>query len=932
MVPMQRTWKSGVMTMIGINQEDKTMKYSFRFLGLIAAASIVFFSCEKETALDVKEEVPETTDPATEENTTPEENTEFDPSEYLLSFGASFENDAQTKVDINIGTGELTLKTGDKALAYNGTDSAVYVYDSEESSFKAEGTPIAFGVGVQVFYPASEFRVSGSDPDLDVIFTMPGAITDVADLGAKNPLAGKIAGTAGNWSVTFKAVGSILQVGVTGDRELNSLTLSNTALDLGEGAEFTIGWNEENPTMATAGTSNLSMTITGLEQALSGTASTYYFLLPAGIAYEGLTVTAGLATADQGGLNTFDIVRGSGNVARNKVMQMSFYAGLFSGGDGLTEATAYVIANARDYKHISTYCADGYGTLTAADFLGAFYKQTANINFKSADLSDYMIGGASTPFTGTYNGKPESTQYTLSNFTISGTPSGNEGVAPIKAVDGAVLKNISISGASVTGGKFTAGLVGYAKGDGLTIQNCSIEGSTIADTGHDYGVGGLIGGLYGGTVTGCSGTDLTISTTASGKRYFGGLISYINGTVTVSGCELNGTTTITNAYLSGGIVGQINNANVTVTDCHNHSNITASSCNYIGGILGYATTGTVSHCSNDGEINGANSVAGIIGQFNGTEANVTDCVNTGDITASSNYAGGVVAYIKGGNISNCRSDATVVATGTAAGGLIGGIEGNLGIKVQSCFAKGNVKGTSQVGGFVGNMQADAAYIVNSLAASNVVATGKEGNQAAGGFVGYLKNATNGKNAWIGNCAVYDVIVKAPNQTSNTNPVRVGGFVGVHNKTTTSANSKIQNCYYQGTAERLGYKGGDDFITNPETTGGGYHGGIAGYSAAALLDCYSTPKVKANGSGGTYTNNTTLTQEFIYGNTNSNPAITTSTSVDISANTTTLGGVLSAVDATFSGMVFSDWDSYEEGGKYYYYPASLTSLGEDFYKK
>ena len=161
---------------------------------------------------------------------------------------------------------------------------------------------------------------------------------------------------------------------------------------------------------------------------------------------------------------------------------------------------------------------------------------------------------------------------------------------------------------------------------------------------------------------------------------------------------------------------------------------------------------------------------------------------------------------------------------------------------------------------------------------------------------------------------------------------MGGFVGVHNKTTTTTNSTIQNCYYQGTAERLGYGGGDDFTTNPTTINGGYHGGIAGYSNSVLIDCYSTPKVKANGSGGTYTNNTTLTQEFIYGNTNSNPAITTSTSVEIAVNTVTLGGVLSAVDATFSGMDFSDWDSYEEGGKYYYYPASLTGLGEAFYKK
>ena len=902
------------------------MRYTFRILALIAAASMFFFSCQKETATGVEENVPGTTGPATQEETNPGENPQFDPEEYLLSFGAGIESGAYTRVGISIGSSaaDLALEEGDEALAYNGSESAVYVYDGEKFNIKEGETPVSFSAGCQIFYPAAEFGVS----DGNVIFTMPSAVEDLANLGAKNPLAGKVTGSTGEWSVTFKAVGSILQVGVTGARTLNSLTLSNTAFDLGGGAEFTIGWDdEENPTMATTGTENTSIAITGLSQALGGDAVTYYFLLPAGVAYEGLKVTADLDSADQGGLTTYEVVRDNVSVARNKVMKIFFYAGLFSGGAG-TQDEPYLVANASDYKRIGTYCADGYGSLDAAHFLGAFYKQTANIDFNGADLSAYMIGGASTPFTGTFDGDSR----ILSNFTISGAPSGNEGVAPIKAVDGAVLKNISISSANVSGGKFTAGLVGYAKGDGLAIQNCSIASSTISDTGHDYGVGGLIGGLYGGTVTGCSGTDLTISTSASGKRYFGGLISYINGVVTVSGCSLNGETTITNAYLTGGIIGQINNADATVTDCHNHSNISASGCNYIGGICGYSTVGNVSYCTNDGSISGANSIGGIIGQFNGTGANVTGCENTGDITATSNYAGGVVAYIKGGNVSNCRSDATVIAAGTAAGGLIGGIEGNLGIKVQSCFAKGNVKGTSQVGGFVGNMQADAAYIVNSLAAANVVATGKEGNQAAGGFVGYLKNSTNGKNAWIGNCAVYDVIVKAPNQTSNTSPVRVGGFVGVHNKTTTAANSKIQNCYYQGEATNLGYGGGDDFTTAPTTINGGYHGGIAGYSAAALLDCYSTPKVKANGSGGTYTNNTTLTQEFIYGSTNSNPAITTSTSVSLEANTVTLGEVLSAVDATYSSMEFSDWDFYEEGGKYYYYPASLTALGEAFYKK
>ena len=903
------------------------MKYSFRFLGLIAAASIVFFSCEKETALDVAEEVPQTTDPATEEKTTPEENTEFDPSEYLLSFGASFENDANTKVEIDLGTGALTLKENDEALAYNKTASAIYVYDGEKFVIKAGETPITFNEGVQVFYPASEFSVSGSN----VIFTMPAAITGVDDLGAKNPLAGKIEGSAGKWSVTFKAVGSILQVGVTGARELNSLELSNTALDLGQGAEFTIGWSGDEPTMATTGNTKTSMTITGLTQALSSTAATYYFLLPAGIAYEGLKVTARLDSADQGGFTTFDIVRGNGNVARNKVMTMSFYAGLFSGGEGTSE-NPYKIANARDFKHISTYSKSGYGSLSAASFLGAHYQQTADINFKDADLSAYMIASASAPFTGTYDGGSK----TLSNFKITHTPSegDKDGAALFQNVEGGVLQNISISGANVSGGKFTAGLVGYATGGGAYIQNCTISSSTISDSGNDYGAGGLIGGLYGGVVTGCSGTDMTISTSADNKQFFGGIICYINGAVTVSGCELYGTTTVTKATKFGGIVGCIANVDVEITNCHNHSTINAST-NYMGGICGNVVLGTISGCTNDGEINAGSSAAGIVATLAGDsvdDAMVTGCVNTGNINAANSYAGGVVAFVTRGHIKNSRSNATVIAAVDHAGGLIGAISGVNGTRVNSCFAKGNVKGSSNVGGFIGNMQAGSAYIVNSLAACNVVATSKDNNQAVGGFVGRIQNSKDGRNAWIGNCAVYDVIVKAINQTSTTKPVRVGGFAGVHNYTTTRSNSMIQNCYYQGVAENLGYGGGDDFTTKPTTINGGYHGGIAGYSAGYLLDCYSTPKVKANGSGGTYTNNTTLPQEFIYGNTNSNPAITTSTSVEIAANTKTLGGVLSAVDATFSGMDFSDWDSYEEGGKYYYYPASLTALGADFYKK
>ncbi|MBR5140382.1 MAG: hypothetical protein IKV16_04925, partial [Clostridia bacterium] len=78
--------------------------------------------------------------------------------------------------------------------------------------------------------------------------------------------------------------------------------------------------------------------------------------------------------------------------------------------------------------------------------------------------------------------------------------------------------------------------------------------------------------------------------------------------------------TITGRELVGGIVGG-SWQNVTYIDCVNHGNITATSIN-VGGIAGEKfSAATVTNCSNDGKIIGS-----------GIEA-------TADIGAASNYAG-----------------------------------------------------------------------------------------------------------------------------------------------------------------------------------------------------------------------------------------------------------------------------------------------------
>ncbi len=722
------------------------MKKTLKLFGLAALAAIAFSCTKKDDSF---------TPGTPTDQTTPTEGQTEEPAVIpatdggvLTSFGATVDSEA-TKVTVDLtgditGTkGKTTIENGDQVLVVDSEgNSAIYVYDDKQSKFvlKDGHTAVTVKNPTGVYYPytetesESEFEVE----DGTVRLKLPAGIvlpTEIAAAGAAfgdiNPMAGVITGESGNYSVTLKNLTSVLRVNVRADVVINSVSLDfGSGNYYAAGAKFTVDPSTSALTFVEGSASSESV-----ELATPAVTADVLFLLPTVEQTYGITVTANLAGNHNGGTDSFSLSNAAYTPTAGKLSTMSFYAGLFSGGTG-TMKDPYKIANARDFKHISVYCANGYtpGSKAASTFRSAHYKQTADINFKDGDLSAYMIGGASTPFIGNYNGKPESTQYTLSNFTISGSPKGNEGVAPFKAINGAVLQNIAISGATVTGGKFTAGLVGYATGAGATIQNCSISSSTISNKNNDYGTGGLIGGIYGGSVSGCSGTDLTISTSAADKLYFGGLITYINGNVTVSRCSLNGTTTVTNAQKFGGIIGQINNVKVTITDCHNHSTINGSN-NYNGGICGYAKLGTISYCTNDGAVNGLNSTAGIVAQLDG--ATVNHCTNSGPIHGSENYAAGIVAYHTKGNLTNSDNTGDISADGTYVGGIVGQITS---AQVTGCVNGASVTGNSYVGGIVGQVSVDAA--ISSCTNNGAVeAKVNDANSWAGGIVGMATSAT-----------------------------------------------------------------------------------------------------------------------------------------------------------------------------------------------
>jgi hypothetical protein len=144
-----------------------------------------------------------------------------------------------------------------------------------------------------------------------------------------------------------------------------------------------------------------------------------------------------------------------------------------------------------------------------------------------------------------------------------------------------------------------------------------------------------------------------------------------------------------------------------------------------GGICGRSTKCTFFACRNNAAINGGNNSTGGIGGYGNSR--FIACINTGDITTTGQYAGGIVAYgfdngMPAGVVASYNTGAI---TGTGAdphtmGGIAGHMGGSLG--VTACYNTGMVTSTAaSVGGITGTGSAAVQY--NYWNTNNASATG-----------------------------------------------------------------------------------------------------------------------------------------------------------------------------------------------------------------
>jgi hypothetical protein len=147
-----------------------------------------------------------------------------------------------------------------------------------------------------------------------------------------------------------------------------------------------------------------------------------------------------------------------------------------------------------------------------------------------------------------------------------------------------------------------------------------------------------------------------------------------------------------------------------------------------GALVGCLEKGAVLRCSAvNVRVSGNLSVGGLVGSAEGGGA-VHTSFSDGTITGV-RYVGGLVGQVGIGTVARSYSKARVVGTESVGG--LAGVTSREESVVDSCYARGDVKGSSYVGGLVGQVVAGRVW--------RCYATGKvTGNAAAGGLVGYQR--------------------------------------------------------------------------------------------------------------------------------------------------------------------------------------------------
>ena len=393
----------------------------------------------------------------------------------------------------------------------------------------------------------------------------------------------------------------------------------------------------------------------------------------------------------------------------------------FSGSGSGTENDPYLILNPIHLNQLRNFL----------NTEGVYFKMMADV-----DLTEYLedendqgwqpVGSSSSAvFKGILDGNGK----TISGLWIN--RGSNDNVGFFGYTTKATVKNLTIVANTIAGKSNVGGISGYS--DNSTFSNVSFSGKIQGASN--------VGGVIGGSGNNLTMTDITanVEVTASGD-YVGGLIGK-NGAgsnLNVSGCHVNSSKISGNNYVGGacgGIDGNHAYSN-SLSSCYIYADVSGKE--RVGGICGYSGnfyhTVNLNNCGFVGNVNGTTRVGGLVGFLNKTSQIYNDaqnnCFAIGSVTATGDYAGGLIGYDKGykNNVSNSYFSGTLSGQNYTAG-LVGYKQHGT---VLNCYTTASVAGAKYVGGLVGYN--DGPTTIKTSVAINTRVTATEGE--VGRVVGY----------------------------------------------------------------------------------------------------------------------------------------------------------------------------------------------------
>ena len=269
-----------------------------------------------------------------------------------------------------------------------------------------------------------------------------------------------------------------------------------------------------------------------------------------------------------------------------------------------------------------------------------------------------------------------------------------------------------------------------------------------------------------------------------------GLIAYA-GDATVTDLTVSGSLNSSGRVGTGAFAGIVTNGTLTMERCVNRAEVVGK--DYVGGFVGKVLTGGALHltdCENAAAVSGGSYVGGIAATAVGGSTFVS-CKNSGTVTASGAYAGGILSHaqVTPGQepllLQDCGNLGSV-SGGESTGGIVGytnGTSADSSVQLRQCFNEAAVSGRSAVGGIIGCSFHASDCVERCFNVGAITASGATARKGAGGIVGYCK------------ASLTDVY----NLGTVTAPSGAGGLVGA----ATQANAVIENAYSTDTAPLIG---------------------------------------------------------------------------------------------------------------------------------